>query len=166
MLDRQHELADSTALPKLLVEKWIKNGPDAGCVVDAEKFGRYIAFDLKKAVKKRKDGSVETYRDGKPKTVDESVTTSQIRQVFSKLKTIEAKGMETDRQRTEFIMLKPYLAYASGRQKITGLDRLKERLTWAIDAVLEDPATEKQRFYNFCKFFEAILAYHRAFGGK
>lgn len=166
MLNEQHELADSDALQKSLVENWIKKGPNTDCIINAEKFGKYIALDLKKAVKKRKDGSVETYPDGKPKTVDESVTTSQIRQVFSKLKTIEAKGIEADRQRTEFMMLKPYIAYASGRQKNTGLDRLKERLTWAIDAVLEDPETEKQRFYNFCKFFEAILAYHRAYGGK
>ncbi|NLX18172.1 MAG: type III-A CRISPR-associated protein Csm2, partial [Desulfobulbus sp.] len=40
-------------------------------------------------------------------------------------------------------------------------------MTWGIDAVLEgDSETETQRFNHFCKLFEAVLAYHRAHGGK
>ena len=95
------------------------------------------------------------------------LTTSQIRQVFTRLKSIEAKGYAG--QRTDFMMLKPYLAYAAGRQnKVAGLQTFKEKITCGIDAVLEgsDPREEQKRFGNFCKLFEAILAYHRASGGK
>jgi len=95
------------------------------------------------------------------------LTTSQIRQVFTRLKSIEAKGYAT--QRTDFMMLKPYLAYAAGRQaRVNGLQLFKDKITIGIDAVFEDgsPENEPKRFVNFCKLFEAVLAYHRAFGGK
>lgn len=95
------------------------------------------------------------------------VTTSQIRQIFGKLKSIEAKGFNSSERRGEFMMLKPLIAYAAGRHKKTGLLRLKERVSWGIDAVIEGPAeNEPQRFKNFCRLFEAILAYHKAHGGS
>nr|WP_320012210.1 type III-A CRISPR-associated protein Csm2 [uncultured Desulfobulbus sp.] len=168
MLDDKHELANHQALGKEHVVSWIKNGPDPKYVNEAEDFGRYLASELRNAIKKDKFGKPQQDKWGNTKTVDESVTTSQIRQVFSKLKTIEAKGFTSAKQRTEFMMLKPYFAYAAGRQNKTGLDRLKERVIWGIDAVLapDSETSEEQRFYNFCKFFEAVLAYHRAAGGK
>jgi CRISPR-associated protein Csm2 len=95
------------------------------------------------------------------------LTTSQIRQVFTRLKSIEAKGYAT--QRTDFMMLKPYLAYAAGRQaRVNGLRLFKDKISIGIDAVFEggSPENEPNRFANFCKLFEAVLAYHRAFGGK
>ncbi|HDH97692.1 MAG TPA: type III-A CRISPR-associated protein Csm2 [Deltaproteobacteria bacterium] len=47
------------------------------------------------------------------------------------------------------------------------MDRLKDRVNWGIDAVLNGPVEEEtKRFKNFCKLFEAILAYHKAHGGK
>ena len=156
MLDGRHEYADSQALKKAQVESWVKHGPDNAAIEEVQKFGEYIAKTLKK---------VEV---APRKTVDESVTTSQIRQVFSKMKIIEAKGgIKEQKQQIDFLMLKPFLAYATGRHNKTGLERLKQRLTWAIDAVFAgDKATESVRFNNFCKLFEAILAYHRAHGGK
>lgn len=123
------------------VKQWIRKGPSPDLLQAAESCGR----ELQK----------------------EKLTTSQIRQVFSKLKSIEAKGYKNESQRIEFMMLKPYIAYAASRPgSAKGTKILKEKVSWAIDAVLEDPANEKQCFYNFCKFFEAILAYHRAYGGK
>jgi CRISPR-associated protein Csm2 len=119
---------------------WIGNGPSPETIEQANRFG---------------------------KDISKTVTRSQIRQIFTKLKSIEAKGYKESQQRLEFMMLKPYIAYAAGRHKKLGLNELKKRLDWGIDAVLKnDVPDEKQRFKNFCRLFEAILAYHRAHGGS
>jgi CRISPR-associated protein Csm2 len=122
------------------VEEWIKNGPNNSLLNVTEDFGK--------------------------KLKDQGLTTSQIRQVFSKLKNIEAKGFA--QQRTEFMMLKPFIAYAAGRQqKVAGLQSFKTSISKAIDTVFADgESKEETRFNNFCKLFEAILAYHRAHGGR
>jgi CRISPR-associated protein Csm2 len=128
-------------MQKEAVESWVKNGPQPKLIGEAEKFGGEI----------QKKG----------------LTTSQIRQVFTRLKSIEAKQYSA--QRTEFMMLKPFVAYAAGRQgRVEGLQLFKERVTWGIDAVLDASGAEEEekRFKNFCKLFEAILAYHKAHGGK
>jgi len=162
MLDTRHKLSDSASLSKKEIKEWIIQGPNLNTVQSANQFGDYIGRRLKKV-------KIGKTKSGKDKFVDESVSTSQIRQVFSKMKMIEAKGGISDPQnRIDFLMIKPLLAYAVGRHKKTGLDRLKDRLGWAIETVLESeriPEQEK-RFGNFCKLFEAILAYHRASGGK
>ena len=122
------------------VKDWIKNGPDPRLLVQAESLGKMLN--------------------------EKKLSTSQIRQIFTKLKAIEAKGYIS--QRSEFMMLKPYIAYAAKRHDKDGLYEFKKRVSWAIDVVLEakDEKSQKECFRNFCKFFEAILAYHRASGGK
>ena len=162
MLDPKHELANTQSLSVQEVKEWVVQGPSLETINQVRLFGFYLGKTLKKA-------KVRNLKNGKDKFVDESVTTSQIRQIFTKMKSIEAKGGLSDvTQRTDFLMLKPLLAYAVGRHKKTGLDRLKERLDWGIDEVLSgsNEAEEQQRFNNFCKLFEAVLAYHRASGGK
>ena len=154
MLKNDHELANCNKLEKNKVIQWINNGPNSECIKEAEEFAEYIAKRLKKV------------QVGK-KTVDESVTTSQIRHVFTKLKGIEAKGgLNSPEKRIEFLMLKPLLAYSLGRHKKTGLKQLKKRLDWGIDAVLAARDEQQKRFKHFCKLFEAILAYHKAYGGN
>ena len=162
MLKRGHNLEYSPALTRKQVEDWIQNGPSNELLKQTDRFGDYIASLLKKTQQRKKTGnnSEDIYRD-------EIVTTSQIRQIFGKLKSIEAKGFDSSEQRSEFMMLKPLIAYAAGRHDKTGLQRLKERVSWGIDAVLESPTEdEPQRFKNFCRLFEAILAYHKAHGGS
>jgi len=143
------------AFSKQDVIDWIDQGPSHKTIEQANSFGKYISKELKEFAKNNRQK-------------DESVTTSQIRQIFTKLKCIEAKGYKESQQRLEFIMLKPYIAYAAGRHKKQGLDELKKRLDWGIDAVLKNGSgpNEAQRFKNFCRLFEAILAYHRAHGGS
>jgi len=162
MLNSKHALYDSPALTREYVEEWVKNGPSNDLIKQVDKFGEYIAKLLQKTPYNRK-----TNDNNKDIGKEENVTTSQIRQIFGKLKSIEAKGYESTGMRTEFIMLKPLLAYAAGRHNKTGIDRLKDRVNWGIDAVLNGPVEEEtKRFKNFCKLFEAILAYHKAHGGK
>lgn len=152
MLNSNNSLAETSYLSKKHVELWIKSGPTVDLIKQVENFGEYIA----KTLKKNEEIGIKS---------DENVTSSQIRQIFGKLKSIETKGFSSD-QTTEFLMLKPLLAYAVGRHKKTGLKVLNDRLSHGIDIVLtgEEIALTKY-FKNFCKLFEAILSYHKAHGG-
>lgn len=92
---------------------------------------------------------------------EKDLTTSQIRNVFGAIKKMEMKGF----QEKELFLLKPKLAYAASRpgaKRGTGTKDLRSVLSKAIDYV----GDSEERFENFCNFFEAILAYHRAAGGK
>ena len=84
-----------------------------------------------------------------------NLKTAQIRKVYSTVKKIQ---MNKTFNRNELVLLKPRLAYAAARNR--DVEDLRDALTQAIDKVktIED-------FKNFVDFFEAILAYHRAFGG-
>jgi CRISPR-associated protein Csm2 len=94
-----------------------------------------------------------------PELQRKGLTTSQIRNIYGLVKQMEM----TEFKPHEFIMLKPKLAYAAARANDRGgAMRLKEVLTWAIDAVGNDPT----KFNHFVDFFEAILAYHKAAGGR
>ncbi len=93
------------------------------------------------------------------------VTTSQIRNAYGSMKKMELAGWEGDRTLRQLLLMKPRLAYAASRQK--GVGDLKTVLSHAIDAVADAPEAERAaRFGRFCQFFEAILAYHKAAGGK
>ena len=86
------------------------------------------------------------------------VTTSQIRNAYGSMKKLEMSGWGSQTQR-ELILLKPRLAYAADRHK--RLEKLKNILHSAIDAVSDEAS-----FRRFCQFLEAIVAYHKAAGGK
>ncbi|MDW8101222.1 MAG: type III-A CRISPR-associated protein Csm2, partial [Anaerolineae bacterium] len=95
--------------------------------------------------------------------VQQRLTTSQIRNVFGEVKRLQ---MRFDPHRLR--MLKPKLAYMAARAK-SGGPRLRDVLTAAVDAVFAGNPSEAdvlQRFRRMVDFFEAILAYHKAFGGR
>jgi CRISPR-associated protein Csm2 len=117
----------------------------------------------------------------------QNLTTSQIRNVFGTVRSIEstwriaslasvgAAEANPTRTRTralhELNLLKPRMAYAASRNGV--VRNLEQVLTPAINAVLAEPSDSRdgedealRRFGNFLDFFEAILAYHRAAGGK
>ena len=88
-----------------------------------------------------------------------NLTTSQIRNIYGAVKKMQMKGGELDTHK--LLMLKPKLAYAAKRHG-GGVDALKDVLTQAIDLVGKD----KEKFSRFVDFFEAILAYHKFYGGN
>ena len=88
-----------------------------------------------------------------------NLTTSQIRNIYGAVKKMQMKGGELDTHK--LLMLKPKLAYAAKRHG-GGVDTLKDVLTQAIDLVGKD----KEKFSRFVDFFEAILAYHKFYGGN
>ena len=99
--------------------------------------------------------------------VNASLTRSQIRGIFTEVRKLEAiwesRPIEAQRRLN---MLKPKLDYQAAR--IPAVKTLKDVLTQAIDEVNKAPSDEERnrRFRVFMDLFEAILAYHRAQGGR
>lgn len=127
------------------VSDWIKNGLNQESIKYAESFGQHLSRDL---------------------------TTNQIRNVFGEVKRIQMKGKDKF-EKADLLLLKPKLSYAKARKVGVGqyaaeaADSLRIVLSKGIDAVFDDAkGNEYERFVNFSKFFEAILAYHKSYGGK
>lgn len=117
----------------------------------------------------------EMIRRNKWGNVDDgaSVSTSQIRNIFGSSKKIEMTLDESNAHQLygKLVLLKPKMAYANGRfnktlnngqYKIPGFKTLVDSLSYAIEIVDGDYG----RMKTFFNFFEAILAYHKAEGGK
>lgn len=90
------------------------------------------------------------------------LSTSQIRNIFGEVKRLQMRGEFDQQASRELILLKPKLAYQAGRHNTTKVPELAKVLSEAIDRV----GSDQRRFENFVDFFEAILAYHKAHGGK
>ncbi len=120
--------------------EWIVNGGASKEFVDfADSFGR-------------------TLKSGR-------LTSSQFRNFFGTLKSIEMKGLGENK--TKFYMLKPLLAYAYARNSTSGFKDFKEVMDTGLDFIMTaDESKQDKYFKNFCRIVEAILAYHRAHGGK
>jgi len=118
---------------------------------------------LAQAVQKGIDNQFISWAEDFGDEIKEKVTTSQIRNIYGTVKRLE---METEVDLAKVLLLKPRIQYARARNK--GLNELAEELCSAIDAIDEgETSAEKQeRFRRFAQGFEAILAYHRAAGGK
>jgi len=92
------------------------------------------------------------------------LSTSQIRSIFSEVK--QMREYEKDKHRLN--LLRPKMAYTAGRHgkmkggKLTGpIVDLQEILDKCIERI-----SSEEEFENFKSFFEAILAYHRYYGGR
>ena len=96
------------------------------------------------------------------------LTTSQIRKVFGEVRRLwmEAQKGWTDAMTRKVHLLIPKLEYAA--RKEIAVKALRAVLVPAIRKVLEAQTPEelRKRFGRFVDFFEAILAYHQAAGGK
>ena len=108
------------------------------------------------------------FADNLAKDIYSDVSTSQIRNVYGTVKKLEMQRDFDSKAYRQLLLLKPKLAYARGRvekneQKKVAFKKLETALGNAIDAVnIKDPET----FKRFCNFFEAILAYHKSYGGN
>ncbi len=81
------------------------------------------------------------------------LTTAQLRNVFSKVKNLDdCSTLST---------LRPKLAYVSGRSEKEEMKTLLFLLDELITKV-----SEKKQLDQFKDFFEAVIAYHKYFGGK
>jgi CRISPR-associated protein Csm2 len=88
------------------------------------------------------------------------LTNSKIRSIYGEIKRIQMG--EFEKEKSAFYLLKPKVAYALGRDEHNeGLKLFK----MVFDLCSQDVADQKS-YQNFCNFIEAILAYHKANGGK
>ncbi len=93
------------------------------------------------------------------------LTSSQFRNFFGTLKSIEMKGLTENK--TKFYMLKPLLAYAYARNSTQGFRDFKQVMDTSLDFIMTSDENKQEKYFkNFCRIVEAILAYHRAHGGK
>jgi CRISPR-associated protein Csm2 len=103
---------------------------------------------------------------------NQGLATNQIRSLYGEVLQIQALwGMGQDQRRQalrRLILLKPKMAYRARRERGKAVQNLVSVLEPALDLVISegDPDRQNQNFRNFVDFFEAILAYHKAYGGS
>ena len=127
----------------LISQKEIQEKITVDTVSFAERFGKYLAMQEEAAM---------------------PLTTSQLRKFFGEVKRQQMTGYDE----TEFVMLKPKLAYAVGRAKQNGrmgkyqkIEDFYLVIADAIDKVVKSDDKDKA-FNNFITAFEAVVAYHKA----
>lgn len=111
----------------------------------AERFGDYLGTDGTEPQMDRR-GQVKDVKVSK-------LTTSQLRKFFGEVKRQQMVGYDE----TDFVLLKPKLAYAVGRADKNS----KIRDFYDVIANAMDLVTNETEFQNFIKVFEAIVAYHK-----
>lgn len=88
------------------------------------------------------------------------LTNSKIRSIYGEIKRIQMGDFE--KEKVSFYLLKPKVAYALGRDsRNEGLILFKKIFDQCYGSV-----TNSKEFINFCNLLEAVLAYHKAYGGK
>lgn len=96
--------------------------------------------------------------------VNAKISSSFLRNIFGELRRIEAGGF--DKHRTEFVLLRPKLAYTCGRA-IERNNNAKDELK-ALQELYKLSAqkvTNALCFQNLVSIMEAIIAFHKANGG-
>ncbi|AXJ02438.1 CRISPR-associated protein, Csm2 family [Cyclonatronum proteinivorum] len=131
---------------------WVKDGVRSKSDIDLiEDIGKFIAD--------AKEDNRGGYRSG-----FNAVTTSQIRIAYGEITRLKMKFDDTS-----LMMLRPKLAYAAARANDKGgtYASLSEIIKLGVNAVSAMEQHQKQKaFNNLASVFEAILAYHKAYGGK
>ena len=111
---------------------------------------------------------------------DQGLTTNQIRALFGEVRQIQAEWSIEGRRAhavRRLILLKPKMAYRARKERGKAVSDLVDVLRPALDLVTKAnprPAgsppggkdNQDDNFQRFAEFFEAILAYHKAYGGS
>jgi len=130
---------------KLIPQSEITDKVTDKTVKFAQEFGSYLGTD---------DSYIDN-KSGKSKSAQNKLTTNQLRKFFGEVKRQQMSGYD----QTDFVLLKPKLAYAVGRAKQKD-SKIKDFYLVISDAI--DKVKNEQHFKNFIKIFEAIVAYHKA----
>ncbi len=101
---------------------------------------------------------------------DAGLTTSQIRSLFGEVRQIQAEWSiqnRRDHARRRLILLKPKMAYRARKERGKAVEELVSVLRPALDLVTQASGNKQdENLQHFVEFFEAILAYHKAYGGN
>jgi len=128
---------------------WVQNGFSPETNEWVKSFGE----DLTKSPKKGDVGR-------------KALTTGQLRKFFGKVKQIEADFIN---KKSEIATLEYLLDYSVGRdKKKSKIVDFSEQLIIAIKFLNKNIDNKDIQFYykNFVKIFEAIVAYHKFYGGQ
>jgi len=109
--------------------------------------------------------------------LSEELSTSQIRAIFGEVRQIEGQlrvsqvskdeTSKPEKAWTRLRLLIPKMQYRKEKEKGQGVKSLVKILDPAVKLVVDgDTAKLAERFGRFVNFFEAILAYHKAYGGN
>lgn len=123
--------------------KEITEGISEATVEYAQAFGYYLGTNTEAIGK-----------NGRPFTTESKLTTSQLRKFFGEVKRQQMQGFS----KSDFILLKPKLAYAVGRADKNS----KIYDFYKVMSVAMDQVNDERTFINFIKVFEAIVAFHKA----
>ncbi len=117
-------------------------------------------FDASWITKEASPALVQYAEDMGKFMAENGLTNSKIRSIYGEIKRIQMG--EFEREKSSFFLLKPKVAYALGRDdKNEGLRLFKLIFDEASKSV-----RDQKSYQNFSNFIEAILAYHKAYGGK
>lgn len=88
------------------------------------------------------------------------LSSSKIRSIYGEIKRIQMG--EFEKEKASFYLLRPKVAYALGRDdRNKGLQLFK-----IVFDICAKEVSDQKSYHNFCNLLEAILAYHKANGGK
>lgn len=107
------------------------------------------------------------YLAGDPNKQNDGLSTSAIRNIYGEIKRIQTDFVKN---KASFYLLLPKVSYAYGRTaKKTRNGVEGDKYLWAFRNIFETAqkyVTDTKTYNNFCNFMEAILAYHKFYGGK
>ncbi len=133
---------------KRKIPEWIEKGFSSKEDIDLiEDFGKYIA-DAKEG------------KNGKWFAGRNAISTSQIRIAYGEVTRLKMQFDET-----AMMLLRPKIAYAAARDGGYIFNDFQKIISTGVDAVSASQ-NKKAAFNNLANIFEAILAYHKAYGGN
>ncbi len=134
-----------------------------------EERGNLDTSQLKEALKKAiETGNITQQTVEKCKDFAErykNITTSQLRLFFGELRRLEMKGLKDNKDnKSSFALLKAKLAYSAAKSKS---DKKKGKIMHNfyldMEEILNAVGGDDDKFSNFMKIIEAIVAYHKYF---
>lgn len=96
----------------------------------------------------------------------ESLNSSQIRKFYGELKRI---SIDFERYKDDIPLLKARLAYAVGRTYQKREKKYASKIEEFYEAILpglDYKKTSQEKYRNFVKLIEAIVAFHKFYGGE
>lgn len=117
--------------------RWITEGADLSMITFAEDAGHYL--------------------------VVKQLGTSKFRNFYGEVKRIQMAKWENEK--TSYYLLKPKLAYAVGREQNSKVQDGLKLLQLIFNDCFELVSSDKT-YKNLCDLMEAILAFHKSFGGQ
>ena len=105
------------------------------------------------------------------KAIARQVTSSQIRNIFGTARQIQMRwrnAADAEAAYRDAVLLRPKLGYFAKRERGRGMADLERILSPALETMSQgkDLAERQKRFNHFVDFFEAIVAYHKTYGGN